>query len=261
MSATPLAGLVPWLEPLVRNLRASVANENATNEERELLSLIEFVGSRFGDSLLQAGSEDELDDRLDDLVRSPEALYCTVLLVRLLPLVQVSEPVSAEGFADDVSEHLGAEQGAVLTAARDTLDAWLGAQRQAAAILLTHPANPSDEAERVFSFSLASPEIPAEFAELVFHSLRATFCSVAIVQAISAERAIDSWLVGALVARLVSSAKEHLRLLASLPGVHVDEAIVPAARRLDLVGMDARHRQARATALRSLQETRTRLGL
>lgn len=60
------------------------------------------------------------------------------------------------------------------------LEAWLDAQQQVASMIASH--DPVD-AERVFAFSLTSPEFPAEVAELVFHSLRAGFCSMAILQA------------------------------------------------------------------------------
>src|SRR5215813_3620454 len=79
IDVTPFAGLVPWLTSLGHKLRASVAKHSATSEEHELLHLIEFAAFRFGDPLLQATSIDDLDDRLDSLVGSQEALYCTAL--------------------------------------------------------------------------------------------------------------------------------------------------------------------------------------
>lgn len=223
-----------------------------------MLHLIEFAASRFGDPLLQASNLDDLDDRLDALVASPEALHCTALLAQHVPLFRGSEPASAERFAEAVGENLGTGQGLVLSQAQHVLDAWLDAQQQVASLIASHdPVG----GECVFAFSLASPEIPAEVAELVFHSLRAGFCSMAILQASIGGTSIDRWLAHALIERLLTSAKEHLRLLASLPGVVVDEAVVPKSERLDLAAIGHRHGLARAASLRSMEQARARLGL
>jgi hypothetical protein len=262
LGATPFAGLVPWLASLWRRLRASVAKRVATAEEEQVLHLIEFAASRFGDPLLRASSIDDLDDQLDGLVGSPEALYWTALLARHVSLFQASEATSAAHLAESVAEKLGTAQGRVLSESQQVLDAWLDAQRQVAG-LITHDAPPDAEriAERIFEFSLASPAIPAELAQLVFHSLRAGFCSLAIARAIGVEAQVEPWLAHALTERLVASAREHLRLLASMPEVTVDEAIVPLAMRLDLDALAARHLRARLASQRSLEQTRTRLGL
>lgn len=97
------------------------------------------------------------------------------------------------------------------------LDAWLDAQRQATRMIAHHEP---PGAERIFEFSLASPDLPAELAQLVFHSLRAGFCSLAIARALTTEAQVAPWLAHALTERLVTSAREHLRLLASMPGGH-----------------------------------------
>lgn len=258
IGATPFAGLVPWVASLWRRLRVSVAGHVATREEEQVLHLIEFAASRFGDPLLQASNLDDLDDRLDALVASPEALHCTALLAQHVPLFRGSEPASAERFAEAVGEKLGAGQGLVVSQSQHVLDAWLDAQQQVASLIASHA--PVD-AERVFAFSLASPEIPAEVAEIVFHSLRAGFCSMAILQASIVGASLDRWLAHALIERLVTSARAHLRLLASLPGVVVDEAVVPKSERLDLAAIGHRHGLARAASRRSLEQARVRLGL
>lgn len=175
-----------------------------------------------------------------------------------MPVVfQSVEPVSAEDLANAVRDHLGDAQARRVVQAKDVLDAWFDAQRQAAAIIAK---DPSIEPDRAPAFSLASPELPAELAELLFHSLRATFCCLAIVHAVATERGVEPWLALALVGRLVSSARQHLRLLASIPGVVVDEAIVPTADRLALPALLQQHRRARQVALRSLHAARTQTG-
>jgi len=83
------------LSSLRPRLQKSVAEHVATDEERQVLHLIEFAASRFGDPLLHATSVDDLDDRLDARTDSPEALLCTELLAPHMPLVQASLPMSA----------------------------------------------------------------------------------------------------------------------------------------------------------------------
>jgi hypothetical protein len=258
ISATPFAGLTPWLASLWRNLRAAVAQRAATKEEAQVLHLIEFVSARFGDPVVQASSIDDLDDQLDALVGSPDALHCTALLVQHIHLFEKSEPLSAAGFAKAVGENLGEAQGRVLSDEQQILDAWLDAQRQATRLVASHLP---EESERVFELSLANPQIPAELAELIFHSLRAGFCSLAIVRLIASGSPVEPWLARALTIRLVASAKQHLRLLASLPGVTVEESIVPKPDRLDLEVLVERHHRARLASQRSLEQARTRLGI
>jgi hypothetical protein len=47
-------------------------------------------------------------------------------------------------------------------------------------------------------------------------------------------------------------------MLASLPGIVVDEAIVPRVERLDLAAIEVRHRRARDVARRTLEAARMR---
>jgi hypothetical protein len=249
---------MPWLASLWQRLRSLVDSRKATQEEVQVLHLIEFAASRFGEPLLRASSLEDLDDRLDALVGSPEALHWTALLAQHIPLFRASEPLSASILADAMRDSLGEAQGRTIAQSQQILDAWLDAQRQAVALL--PPDEPLD-ARRIFEFSLASPEIPADVAELTYHSLKAGLCSFAIAHVIAAGDAIEPWLAKALTDRLVASARQHLRLLASLPGITVDEAIVPRSERLDLEALEARHLRARAAARRSLEAARTRLGL
>jgi hypothetical protein len=83
-------------------------------------------------------------------------------------------------------------------------------------------------------------------------------CIVAIARAVIDELRVEPWLARAVTERFLESLKQHLRLLASLPGIVVDEAIVPHAERLDLAAIEVRHRRARDVAQRTLQAARMR---
>jgi len=244
-----------WLGSLRPRLQKSVAEHVATEEEQQVLYLIEFAASRFGDPLLHATSVDDLDDRLDALTDSPEALHCTELLAPHMPLVQASLPMSAALLAAAAGHRQDDVPGQVIKDPPRILEAWLDAQRQAAQLMW------SSDATRVSVAPFAGTDPPVEIENLIFHGLRANFCGLAIEQVFSAGRLIPVWLAGALANRLVVSAREHLRLLASLPGVSVDEAIIPAAERLDFAAIEARHQRAKAASQRSYELARERLGL
>jgi hypothetical protein len=135
------------------------------------------------------------------------------------------------------------------------LDAWLSAQRQGIA---RYAAETSTWAGRRPGFDLASPDHPAELAECLFHALRATVCILAIARTVIDEQRVEPWLSRALTERFLESVKQHLRMLASIPGIVVDEAVVPHAERLDLAAIELRHRRARDVAQRTLQAARMR---
>lgn len=250
-----MAGLVvaQW-----RKLRAAVEVHQATNDEQQVLHLIEYVTARFGGPLLDAATLDDLDDALDAVIGSPEALYSTRLLARHSTLIQGSEVIPAARLADVVSENLGMAQGRLITDSQRLMDAWMDAQRQVSAMIVDQI---STDAREALEFYLLSPELPAEIARCVYHSIRAGFCSIAIARAVMTGASVEPWLARALIERLVSSVREHLRMLASLPGITVDPAIVPLAERFDLGAIAARHQRARVVSRLSYEATRTRLGL
>jgi hypothetical protein len=253
----PFAGVVPWFASLWRALRTAREDRRATAEQRQVLHLIEYVVSSVGDPLLAAKDVDELDDRIDELIGSQEILgSLAILLARHIALFQTSRPMRAADLSTTiVRERLGSAAANLLSMSLPVLDAWFAAQQQALAII----ASPTETGSNSFEFSVTNPEIPAELAQCVFHSLRAGICIVALAYAIVADGEVEAWLADALTARLVESVRQHLRLLASFPEVVVDEALVPRAERFDLVAIEARHRRARAGAQRSLATARARL--
>ncbi len=256
IDARPFAGVVPWLASLWRKLRAAVEIHQATTEEHEVLHLIEYVTSAVGRPVLAARNVDDLDDQLDSLIGS-ECLLASIqyLLAQHLTLFETAEPPSTKLVAAAISESLGSAQARLLTDAQPMLDAWLSAQRQGIA---RYAAEMSTWTDRWRALDLASADLPAELAEGLFHALRTTVCSIAISCAVIGEQRIEPWLARAVTERFIDSAQHHLRVLASIPGIVVDEAIVPYADRLDLAAIDVRHRRARDVARRTLEAARAR---
>jgi hypothetical protein len=256
--APPFDGLMPWLASLWKRLRDLVNAREATPEELQILHLMEFAGLRFGEPLVRVASMDDLDDRLDDLAGSPDWLHFNALLTQHLSLSLLSESLSSTAFAEAVGHTLGEAHGRAVAQSQQLLDAYFDAMRQVAKLVpLPDLATGSP---LVAVPSLASPEIPAEVAELSCHGFKAGICSFAIAHVTAAGKAVEPWLARALIDRLVASTRQHLRLVASLPGVIVDEAIVPRSERLDLEAIMTRHERARAASRRSLEVARARLG-
>lgn len=256
LDTSSLTGVVPWLVSLWRKLRAAVEVQQATLEEQEVLHLIEYVTSTIGRPVLAASDMDDLDDQLDALIGS-DALLASIqyLLAQHLPLFKTTEPPSMKRFAAVALDSLGAAQARLLTEAQPMLDAWLDAQRQG---FTRYAAEVGTSTERRREIDLASAELPPELAESLFHALRATVCIIAIVRAVVGEQRVEPWLARALTKRFIESAKKHLRMLASLPEIVVDEAIVPRVERLDIGAIEERHRRARDVAERTLRAAQMR---
>lgn len=261
--STAFDGLMPWLASLWRQLRDLVNAHKATAEERQILHLMEFAGLRFGVPLLLASSIDDLDDRLDDLVDSPDWSHLNALLTQHLSLLLPGSP-SSTAFAEAVGHTLGEARGREVARSQQLLDAYFDAARQLinqinSEIKLNPSTDLAAESPLVAMPSLAGPEIPAELAEILYHSRKAEICSFAIAHVMITDQAIEPWLAKALIDRLLASTRQHLRLLASMPGVVVDEAIIPHSERLDLHAIEMRHERARAASHHSLEIARAKL--
>jgi len=247
---------LPQLVSLWRKLRAAVEVDQATTEEQQVLHLIEYVTSAIGRPVLAASDVDDLDDRLDSLIGSESLLASTqYLFAQHLTLFETAEPPSTTRVAAAAGDSLGAAQARLLTEAQPMLDTWLSAQPQEIARYATEM---STWAGRRRDLDLASPDLPAELAVGLFHALRATVCIIAIARTVIGEQRVEPWLARALTERFLESAKQHLRMLASLSGIVVDEAIVPPSERLDLAAIEVRHRRARDVAQRTLEADRRR---
>jgi hypothetical protein len=246
-----------------RQLRGAVSKMTASKEDRELLSLMEFAASRYGEPLLSSANVDDLDDRIDSLLASPEVSQLNALLLRMgIPTMRRAskrkEVGSFEDFARAVEGVLGEAQSRAIQCADPIFSAWLGAQN---ALMENVPDAAIADAEAFAASAhdfLTSAEVPLEYAEALASRLRAEFCFLAIASAVVREVAVEPWRGRALVERLIAGARGHLRFLASLPGVDVPESIVPLSERLDFASIEERHRRSRVRADETLQRVRLR---
>lgn len=254
-----------WLASLWRQLKALVDSHEATQEDVDMLYTIEIVTERCGKPLLKASSLDDLDDRIDELIDSPETYRSNMLLTKYASRLLAPELASAGTFADAVGDVLGEAQGRTIAQAHRLIDAWLDAQRQVLPLSdAQHQASTSippevNQDDNHGNLSITGADIPADIALLIYHGIRANLCSLAITR-MAIEDTSEPWLAKALTDRLIESARQHLRFLASIPGIVVDEAIIPLSERLDLDELSTRHQRAKATYHRELETARARIG-
>lgn len=253
-------GFLPWLTSLRRDLRHLVANTTATKEERELLLLLDYAASHHGDVLLAADDVDDLDDRLDDLLRRPDVFHWHVLAARLARPLLRREPVRADRFAETAGPAIGAGQVRALEAAAPLIDAYFRVQRELLARFAAEDADDAwNELEAVGPQILTSPDVPPEVAASLAGGLRAGLSMLGIARAVQQGTVVEPWLARELVERLVSGIRAHLRLLAAMPGAEVPESVLPVTERLDLAAIGERHRRARRYAERTFGAARSRL--
>ncbi len=255
----PGGGLVPWLASLWRDLRSRVLARSATKEEAELLHLLEYAASRHGDVLLAARDVDDLDDRLDAQLDDPDVFRWNALISSLaLPSLR-NEVAESGSFVRAAEPVLGAGQARALEAAEPLLDAWLRAQ-QAALLLFSDDDMVAGVAaiQAIGPAILTRPDVPPEVAAAFRGALTAGLCTLAVARAINESAKLDGWLARALVERLIDGVRAHLRLIASVPGVNVSEAVMPHGERLDPARIEERHRRARELADRAFAAARKR---
>ena len=82
---------------------------------------------------------------------------------------------------------------------------------------------------------LYSPTLPPQVGLLLLDGYRAEAASLAIFHATFRRRPLEPWMEEALVTYIIVGLQANLRMLASLPGMQVDDQIVPLEDRLDLV--------------------------
>jgi hypothetical protein len=249
---TPFPGVAPWLASFWQRIQ----NDNdiePTPTEVQADRLVEYAAQRFGSQLLKAADIDDLDDRLDELVSAPGIAHLNGLMADdALP----SEPLdrsSVKALAEAMGDVLGAASGQAVADAQPLLDAWLDAQRQLGTLLAQAKAQreipPASK-----PLSLYDPDVPVEFLRAAFHNLRGGLCGLAILYAIMEGQPVEPWLAEALTKRLIESAFEHLRLLASIPEITVSETAMPRHERLDLARVVERHQREREAVRREFDE-------
>lgn len=82
--------------------------------------------------------------------------------------------------------------------------------------------------------------------ECFLSGLESTAASLALTHAMLGRRKLDAWVALALVEIYRMGLYESLRLLASLPEIHVPDSVVPMAERLDIAALQQQVHAAHA---------------
>lgn len=251
----PFRGGLRRLLGAVRNWLSAASLDSS---EEEGLRLLQFAASRFGDKLLRAGSRDDLDDRLDELLDDPSFHHVAALMGGGIDWERV-EVIEDAAWPDAFQRAVGAGQLPLLDEADRLMAAWAREIRRLASELAAGSGMPAaEEVARRSPVLLTSPDVPPELAMATAGGLRASATMLAFVWAAAHGHPIEPWLSRALAERLVAGLRANLRLLASMPGSEVDESIVALDQRWDLEAIARRHALARQHAEKSLAEARGR---
>lgn len=88
--------------------------------------------------------------------------------------------------------------------------------------------------DRFFRQAMNDITVPSIVRDALVGALRSELCLLAILHA-RVGGSTEPWLMRALVERFEQGMRVQLRMLASIPGVSVDEGLLPAEDRIDLV--------------------------
>lgn len=250
--------ILSWLYAVVGHIRSAVSNATMSESERNLDRMIELGASRLGARLLAAADLDDLDDRLDDVVESPEMTDYGAMMFRVASDLPRPETSDVVGFAGAVSTVLGSSQANMLIEANPLVSAWMMVHQTALVHLEGLPGASSEAEQLLRSVSVSDADLPPEMARALAGALRASVIPLAFVRAMLTGSRLEPWLAHALVERFVGGLREHLRYLASVfPGV-VPEDVVPLEDYIDHEAIVNRHSRARYVAKQALLAEQTR---
>lgn len=191
-------------------------------------SIVLHGASSFGTSLLKAKTLPKLQERLDDLSGAREFIQyheylCTAAAAHPETLNETKLVKSLEDMVGDLSDEYPIRE-------------------------LAHLLRISEDAIcRVLQNGLREPKLPPmRLAQLMEHlatpsqyvtamrgALRSAAAQLALVEVKYRDRSTPAWAVRALLKAACEGIREHLRLVAGMPGAQVPVDIVPRSERLD----------------------------
>ena len=233
------------LMAIFRALRAFAGTRTLSKAQQRLRLAIEEVASTIGALLLEADSLDDFSRRLDAGVENRRLAALLNELARALIeddglLEQLS--ASDQGTPDWMIEVLGEGQRALASEAdrmmRATVEAFDHLRhtlRSTFSLDVSQPVLLNEDNPLGF---LGDRNVHPQIASTLLGAYYANVCLLAILSAKLAGTKLPPWLARALAERWVHGIRGYLVLIASFPGTHVDEALVPLDQRLDLVALE-----------------------
>ena len=236
----------------VARLRALAGARALSSQEERIKAVIEAAATAIGAPLLDAESLDDFGRRLDASVERKD--FATVSR-------QLAEAFSAEGALVEqlegvdeaaqrwMTEVLGDGQAALALEADRVIRAMVEALENLRRMFRTtfrmdvSPVLLDEDNPLGF---LTDREVPPRIASTVLGIYHSNACMFAIISAGMSGRKLEPWLARAIAERWVQGLRGQLVLLASFPGVHVDEDIVPREEQLDLEALVRENMEANA---------------
>jgi hypothetical protein len=236
----------------VARLRLPAGSRTLSKEDERIKVAIEGAASAIGAPLLDAESLDDFGRRLDASVESKGfAGYFNQLAQAFSADGALSEQLERvdERSHEWVTDVLGEGQRALTTAADRMMRAMVEAfenLRRTVRSTFNVDVSPVllDEGDPL-GF-LSDRNVPPRIAGTVLGTYYSNACFLAIASAGLTGRKLAPWLARAIAERWVQGLRGQLALLASFPGTHVDEDLIPRDQRLDLEAFVRENAEANA---------------
>lgn len=225
-------------------------------ELRLLVSTVDDSSRFVGQRVLGSVSCDDLDARIGHVLESPQLAEWLNRIAEALArggLTELLEETPNDAAVAGLISVLGDGQQALIAEADRLLRIVHSAiaqivtgteQLARAGIPVSLSAKPFDALDPL-AF-LSDPDVPPLIGSAILSVLRSDVLILAIVDARRAESKLEPWLSRALAERLVSSLKQYVALVASVPLVKLSLDDVPLDQRLDVAAIEAEHRQTNA---------------
>jgi hypothetical protein len=195
--------------------------------------LVRFGASTIGTRLLRATSCDDLDGVLEQMIESPDfASLLNLLETRAPPTPGQAHSVPTvsvprwfverygRGMAAQLAE--GLKLGAAISDAVRQLETIIGRRER------------GGRAREPVLELVRKGRIQPKVSRALIAALKGIAAFYGMAETVLSDRPVEPWLKAALADVWVSGRKEHLRLLASIPGVVVSTDLIPERDRLEL---------------------------
>lgn len=235
-----------------RHLVVSEAATPTTTEWAVLRLGCQLVGPR----LLSASSDDELHEVLDELLAQEDIarLFGYQSTVENTP---ESDTVAALSQALDYA--LAFANKELLNALSILYPSWVEASTQFSRRGIVSSPGASTANTQTLAQRLLDTTVHPTIRRLQHASYCGSLATLAVLQAAIANKQLPAWQADELITLVTTGVRAALRIMASLPGSGISEALVPSNERLDFDRLQRENRDAeRGAALLSLVESARR---
>ena len=236
---------------VVGRLRTLAGSRALSKADERLKAAIEGA-SAIGAPLLDAESLDDFSRRLDASVENKHlAAYFNQLAQALTVEGALTEQLGRveDGSHEWVIEVLGEGQRSLASEVdrlmRTMAEAFENLRRTFRLTLRVEVSPVLWDENDPLGF-LHDRDVPPRIASAMLVMYHANACFLAIIRAGITRRKLEPWLARVIAERWVQGIRGQLVMLASVPGTHIDEDIVPRDQRLDLEALERENAEMNA---------------